>query len=71
MRIVRSVGRAHPDVANFIDGLLFHGHPRNKTRSLFLPPMRNIYRPVIVVLNYWILGFHSKMLFLCVTMRVT
>jgi hypothetical protein len=53
MRVVRSIGRAHPDVVNFLEGLLFHGHPRNKTRSLFLLPRRNIYRPVIVVLNYY------------------
>jgi hypothetical protein len=53
MRVVRSIGRAYPDVVNFLEGLLFHGHPRNKTRSLFLLPRRNIYRPVIVVLNYY------------------
>jgi hypothetical protein len=53
MRVVRSIGRAHEDVVNFLEGLLFHGHPRNKTRLLFLPPRRNLYRPIIVVLNYY------------------
>jgi hypothetical protein len=53
MLVARSIVRAHPDVVNFLEGLLFHGHPRKKTRSLFLPQRRNIYRPVIVVLNYY------------------
>jgi hypothetical protein len=45
--------RAPLDVVNFLGGILFHGLLRNKTRSLSLPPRRNIYRPVIVVLNYY------------------
>jgi hypothetical protein len=53
MQVVRLIGRAHQDVVNFLKGLLFHGHPRNKTRLLFLPPRRNIYLSVIVALNYY------------------
>jgi hypothetical protein len=53
MRVVKLIGKAHQDVVNFLEGLLFHGHPRNKTRLLSLPPRRNIYRPVIVALNYY------------------
>jgi hypothetical protein len=53
MRVARSIGRAPPDVVNFLEGLLFHGHIRSKTRSLSLPSRRNIYRLVIVVLNYY------------------
>jgi hypothetical protein len=53
MRIVRSIGRAPPDVVNFLKGLLSHGLVRSKTQSLSLPSRQNIYQPVIVVLNYY------------------
>jgi hypothetical protein len=51
MRVARLIGRAPPDVVNFLGGLLFHGVLRNKTRSLSLPPWRNIYWSVIVVVG--------------------
>jgi hypothetical protein len=53
MRVARSIVRAPPNVVNFLEGLLFHGHLRSKTRSLSLLSRRNIYRPVIIVLNYY------------------
>jgi hypothetical protein len=52
MRDAKLIGRAPPDVVNFLGGLLFHGPLRSKTRSLSLPPRQNIFRPLIVVLNY-------------------
>jgi hypothetical protein len=32
---------------------LFHGHPSNKIQLLYPPLRQNIYRPVVVVLNYY------------------
>jgi hypothetical protein len=52
MRDAKLIGRAPPDVVNFLGGLLFHGPLRSKTRSLSLPLRQNIFRPIIVVLNY-------------------
>jgi hypothetical protein len=53
MRVAKLIGRAPPVVVNFLGGLLFHGLLRSKTPLLSLPPRQNIYRSVIVVLNYY------------------
>jgi hypothetical protein len=53
MRAAKLIGRAPPVVVNFLGGLLFHGLLKSKIPLLSLPPRRNIYRPVIVVLNYY------------------
>jgi hypothetical protein len=53
MGVARSIRRAPLDVVNFLKGLLSHGLLRSKTQSLSLPPRQNIYRSVIVVLNYY------------------
>jgi hypothetical protein len=52
IQAVKWVGRAPLVIFNFLGGLLSHGRPRNKTRSLSLPLRRNIFRPRIVVFNY-------------------
>jgi hypothetical protein len=38
---------------HFLVDLLFHGLLKSKIPLLSLPPRRNIYRPEIVVLNYY------------------
>jgi hypothetical protein len=53
MRVAKLIGRAPPVAVNFLGGLLFHGLLRSKIPLLSLPPRRNIYRAVIVVLNYY------------------
>ena len=53
MRGAKLIEKAPPVVVNFLVDLLFHGLLRNKIRLLYLPPRRNIYRPEIVVLNYY------------------
>jgi hypothetical protein len=53
MRVAKLIGRAPLVVVNFLGGLLFHGLLKNKILLLSLPSRWNIYRPVIVVLNYY------------------
>jgi hypothetical protein len=47
------IERAPPVVVNFLEDLLFHGLLKSKIPVLSLPPRRNIYRPIIVVHNYY------------------
>jgi hypothetical protein len=53
MRGAKLIEKAPPIVVNFLVDLLFHDLLKNKIRLLSLPPRRNIYRPEIVVLNYY------------------
>jgi hypothetical protein len=34
MRVARSIGRAPPDVVNFLEGLLFHGPKKQNSVAL-------------------------------------
>jgi hypothetical protein len=52
-RVAKLIGKAPPVVVNFLGGLLFHGLLKSKIPLLSLPPRQNIYRLVIVVLNYY------------------
>jgi hypothetical protein len=51
MLVARLIGRAPPEVVNFLGGHLFLGHLRSKIQWLFLPPKRNISRWEVVVHN--------------------
>jgi hypothetical protein len=53
MRGAKLIERAPPVVVNFLEDLLFHGLLKSKILLLSLPPRQNIYRPVIVVHNYY------------------
>jgi hypothetical protein len=53
MRGAKLIERAPPVIVNFLEDLLFHGLLKSKILLLSLPPRRNIYRPVIVVLKYY------------------
>ena len=53
MRDARLIGKALPVVVNFLEGLLFLGLQRSKIPWLFQPPKRNIFRPKVVVHNYY------------------
>jgi hypothetical protein len=53
MRVAKLIEREPPVVVNFLEDLLFHGLLKSKILLPFLPPRRNIYRPIIVVLNYY------------------
>jgi hypothetical protein len=43
MHNAKWIGRARPVVVNFLEGLLSHGYPRRKTRSLSLYRRGEIY----------------------------
>jgi hypothetical protein len=53
MRGAKLIEKAPPVVVNFLVDILFHGLLKSKIPLLSLPPRRNIYRPEIVVLNYY------------------
>jgi hypothetical protein len=53
MPVTRLIGRAPPEVVNYLGDHLFLGHLRSKIQWLFLPPKRNISRREVVVLNFY------------------
>ena len=47
------IGKALSVVVNFLRDLLYLGLQRSKIPWLFQPPKRNIFRPEVVVHNYY------------------